>query len=268
MEQTRAPPVAARHRQERMKELLRNLFTGARREGKKPRIFCHFNHYFGPAQGFLGRSTSGDRDGRAGIVQAAINQIRALPFEVDLRVCGFRDYSLLPVDLDLSDIGNPLHIIYRSIERMFESTDKYDYFLNIEDDILIDHAVLQNSMAFAAVSGLNEVFLPNRMERQADGTPYCVDLVAMPGWRGLHRTFRKVDLDVAVNPHSGLFFLSRDQMRFARTKVDLARRDVFIGEAMPSAYANVHAPFLLWRAKSEPLAHHVVHLDKWLESPT
>ena len=59
---------------------------------------------------------------------------------------------------------------------MFYSLDQYDYFLNIEDDILLKANVVEFVVAFNRLSQVNEVFLPNRMECNADGSSYCVDL--------------------------------------------------------------------------------------------
>jgi len=182
-------------------------------------------------------------------------------------VCGFPGSSLLPVDLDLSGIGEPQHIVYESIERMFNARDDYDYFLNIEDDILIDRQVIDACIAFHSCSAVNEVYQPNRMERRADGSLYCVDLLAMPGWnQAFRRVFQNTTLGVAINPHSAMSFLSRRQMDYAAARLDLSRREIVIGGFMASAYANLHAPFLMWRAQSNPLAHHIIHLDNWLLS--
>jgi hypothetical protein len=234
---------------------------------RRPRILCHTNHYFGTTSRFVGKSTAGQEEVRAGIVRSALAGLRALPFDMDICVCGLPDCSLVPIDLNV-DVSDPQHIVYASIERMFDALDSYDYFLNVEDDILVSEEVLASCMAFQASSRVNEVYLPNRMEIQPDGSLDCVDLIAEPGWKTApHRTFLGTALGVANNPHSGLSFLSRDQMRYAAERVDLSSRDLIIGGLMASAYANLHAPFLMWRAQSAPLAHHVLHLDKWLAAP-
>jgi len=199
----------------------------------------------------------------------ALARIRALPVDVVVRVCGFPQFSLLPIDLDLSYIREPRHIVYESIERMFDELDDYDFFLNIEDDILVADEVIETCIAFNSLSSLNEVYLPNRMERRADGSLYCVDLLVMPGWDGsFHRDFRNTTLGIAKNPHSALSLLSRKQMNYAAQRVNLSRREIVVGGFMASAYANLHAPFLLWRARSDVVAHHVIHLDNWLQSPS
>jgi hypothetical protein len=112
----------------------------------------------------------GKADERYKVVQTAVAAIRALPFEVAVRVCGFPASSLLPIDLDLSEIGDPMLIIYESIERMFSALADYDYFLNIEDDVLVSKEMFENCIYFNSVSNLDEVYLPNRMERGNDGS--------------------------------------------------------------------------------------------------
>ena len=184
-----------------------------------------------------------------------------------VRVCGFPGSSLLPIDLDLSYIREPQHIVYASIEEMLPALSDYDFLLNIEDDILINKEVIDACIAFQSVSAVNEVYLPNRMERHTDGSLYCVDLLALPGWNNaFRRTFQDTTLGVAHNPHSAFSFLSRKQMDYAARRLDLSRRETVVGGLMASAFANLHAPFLLWRARSNVLAHHILHLDNWLHS--
>lgn len=233
------------------------------------KILCHFNHFYGGRSALVGKSTLGDRERRAKAVQTALAAIRALPFKVELRVCGFPESSLVPIDLDLTEIGNPMLIIYESIQRMFGELTGHDYFLNIEDDVLVNEGMIRNCILFNACSSMNEVYLPNRMETGADGSLYCVDLLAVGGWqKALSRNFENVRLGVAANHHSALFFLSRDQMKYAAHRINLSRRDLIFSGYMASAFANVHAPFLLWRSRSDVMAHHVVHLDNWLQSPS
>ncbi len=201
----------------------------------RPKILCYINHYFGSASKFVGRSTSGVRQTREDVVRAVISRIQSLPFEVDIRICGFPQEALVPVDVDLSAIGEPRWIVYESIERMFGSVGDYDCFLNIEDDVLVNDDLVANVLAFSSASEVNEVYLPNRMERRANGEMVCVDQEAMPGWTGLSREFQGATLDVAVNPHSGLFLLTRQQMRYAANRISLDRREQFHGGYMASA---------------------------------
>jgi hypothetical protein len=192
-----------------------------------------------------------------------VEALRALPYDVDVKVCGIPGASLLPVDVDLSSVADPRHLIYASIERLAESRAGYDYFLCIEDDVLLPGEVVDRMMRFQDCSEVHEVLLPNRLETAAERLSYCVDLLAMPGWRGLHRDFEGLRLDVAQNPHSGLALLSRRQLDYAIRRVDLSRREVIVGGFIASGFANLHQPFLLWRVRDDEAAHSVVHLDHW-----
>jgi hypothetical protein len=230
------------------------------------------NHYFGEGSSFVGRSTSGDIERRRAVVQQCLDGVRVLgkepDLEVDVRVCGIPGRSLVPVDTDLSNsVGSdPRLIVYRSIQRMFDAVADYDYFLNIEDDLLIDADVVHTMISFAEKNRVNEVLLPHRLETWPDGSSHAVDLQAVPGWQGLSRAFAGQRLDVARNPHAGMCLLSAAQMRYAARRVDLDRDEQFIGGMMASAYANVHLPFLLWRTRDDVEAHCVTHLDVWLRS--
>ncbi|WP_322042787.1 hypothetical protein [Paraburkholderia sp. J67] len=236
---------------------------------QRPRVLCHLNHFYGRAstETEFGSAVT-PRAIRHDIVQRTIAALRALPFDVDLRVCGFKDHALVPVDIDLSAIGEPQRIVYESLQRMLGVIDQYDWFLNIEDDILIEPQTLERMMAFAAQSPVNEILLPNRVETSGTGEIYCVDLLAMPGWKSLRNEFDGLALDVADNPHSALMFLSREQMQYARDRVQWTRRDRIVGGLMASAYANAHQAFLLWRSKDNIEAHCVMHLDRWSYSDT
>ena len=145
------------------------------------KILCHFNHFFGKASGFVGRSTAGALEERSEIVQTALARIRARTLRHGDSRLWVPDFSLLPIDLDLSEIREPQHIVYASIERMFKALDDYDCFLNIEDDILVADEVIEASIAFNASSTLNEVYLPNRMEHRADGSVLLRGPVGYPG---------------------------------------------------------------------------------------
>ena len=238
-------------------------FKGVRGREAPIRVLCHFNHYFGRSSPFAGKSTSDRSDQRREVVDRALRALATLPFDVTIRVCGIPGQSLVPIT-DRVPTDDPLLIIYASLEMMAARRDDgFTHFLAIEDDVEVNPAFVRNAIEFARTSEVNEVWLPNRIEHTADGQPFCVDYWADPGWRGLDRTHAGIRLDVAKNPHSGLVFLSREQVDYAVARVDLARRERFLGHFMESAFANLHMPFLLWRARDALLAHHVAHLDRW-----
>ena len=194
-------------------------------------------------------------------METTVESLKNLPFDVDVRVCGIPGSGLVPIDLDLSGVADPRHLVYAGIEALADSMDAYDHFLCVEDDVRVEADALERMIRFQGRSRVNEVLLPNRLEETRAGT-YCVDLLAVPGWHGLGRRFEGQQLGVAVNPHSAMTFLSRRQLEYAARRVDLGRRENFFAGYMESAFANVHQPFLLWRTRDES-AHQVVHMDRW-----
>lgn len=220
-------------------------------------------HYFSQSgSAFVGRSTTAAAPDRLEKVTRVVDQLRSLPFDVDVRVYGLPEASLVDVDVDLTGVADPRHLVYAALESMVEAVDGFDYMLCIEDDILIDADAVERMIRFAESARVNEILLPNRIEVGELGVTYCVDLLASGGWRPLHRRFEGVKLGVANNPHSGLAFLSRSQAKYASRRVDLGRREQYVGGYMASAFANIHEPFLMWRT-TDLDAHHVVHLDRW-----
>ena len=79
-----------------------------------------------------------------------------------------------------------------------------------------------------------------------NGRNFCIDLLAMPGGTAATREFQQTSLGAARNRHSGLALLSREQMKYARDRICLSRREKFVVAYMASAYANLHQPFFVY----------------------
>ncbi|EKE19225.1 MAG: hypothetical protein ACD_9C00076G0003 [uncultured bacterium] len=236
---------------------LRNFFCNK----KRPTVLAVVNHYYGKGKDFRGKSGTQDASVRKGIVEKVINELRKIP-NTEIRICGIKEKSLVSIDQDFSHVGNPSFLIYESIEWMASQVDKYDYFINIEDDILLTRKTFERIVEFDKENKISECFHPNRME--CDGShEYCVDLKAWPGWTNVSKKYNNYDLRIAENPHSGIAVLSKEKLKYAVEKIDLKRRDKIIGHYMASAYANLHSPFLLFRNFSDLSAHKVIHLDNW-----
>lgn len=238
-----------------------NRFKNLSFRHKDPRVLAIVNHYYGKNTNFKGKSTYQDADLRRKIVQRVIKSLYKIP-NVEIKICGIENHSLVNIDKDFSYIENPAFLVYESIQWMSSLLDRYDYFINIEDDILFDNKAFQRILKFDQESPINECFHPNRMEFK-NGVEYCVDLKAMPGWKEISKKYNKYELRVAVNPHSGISVLSKNKLLFASHNVNFKKRDIIIGHFMASAYANLHSPFLLFRTWRVLSAHKVIHLDNW-----
>lgn len=242
---------------------LRRSRSAAPATPRTPRILCGVVHYFGTSgSAFVGRSTTSKAEDRLAKVTQVLDKLRALPFEVDVKVYGLPGSSLVDVDVDLTGVVDPRHLVYAALESIVRSAGDYDYVLCVEDDILVEAPAVERMVRFAERNRINEILLPNRIEIGEGGVAYGVDSFAMPGWRPLRRSFESLELSVANNPHSGIAFLSAAQATYAANRVDLARREEYVGGYMASAFAHLHEPFLLWRT-TDVHAHQVRHLDHW-----
>ena len=229
-------------------------------------MLCYVNHYFGAPVGFRGRSTDADEERRRAVVMTCLDGLRSLP-GVEVRVCGIEGSSLVELDLAFPEVrDDPKLLVYESLAEMARHIDDYDYFINIEDDILLPETTLANVVEFDQESLLNEILHPNRIEEDEAGRRFCVDLEAMPGWTYQRRTYRGRELRVARNPHSAVLILSRAKLRYAQQYIDPAYRGRFLTYEMDSALAYYLSPFCLYRPYDDLSFHTVGHLDRWAGS--
>lgn len=229
---------------------------------RRPRILCLMAHYFGAGPEFIGKSTSSPAAARARFVRKAVRNLRAIP-GLELRVCSIPGYSLLPLDMAFSGLERPEYLVFEVLGAIDEELERYDYFMVVEDDILVPHQVLSNVMAFDREHGLQPCLHPNRLERSGERVD-CVDLRAMPGWQEHGMRFRGVELRVARNPHSGFLLLSRDKLAYGLERIDRSYRGRFLGGFMSSAFAHYHRPFELYRPYRDLGFHYLIHLDHWM----
>jgi hypothetical protein len=231
--------------------------------GRRLRVLCYVNHFFGSHPTFRGKSTTETSDLRRAIVGRALSALSELDAELDVKVCGIEGHALVPLDLTFTP-ADSTHLVYESLAHMAgRVAEGYEYFLNIEDDIEVPPQTLSNAVEFDQGSLLNEVLHPLRIERRPEG-PYLVDLAALPGFTVQQRTWHGLRLCQAINPHCGLMLLSRQKFAYALQFADLSSREVFLGGPMASAYAAIHRPLMLWRVIDDPTYHVVYHLDEWL----
>lgn len=217
-----------------------------------PRILCGVVHH----------AVDDGGDARRTAVQRVLAGLRALPYDVDVRVYGTPASTVVELDVEL-DVElaetDPSEVAYATLESMLAEADDYDYLLCQEDDLLIDGDTVERMIRFATTSRVNEVLLPNRLEIGELDVAYCPDLTGT-AWRGLRRRFEDLRLGVSSSPHSGLVFLSAEQAAYAARRAGLARRDRDpVGTVTSAAFAAIHEPFLLWRTRDVE-AHRVQRL--------
>lgn len=227
----------------------------------KPAILCYMNHFYNRQGVFNGKSTGIDAEKRKYIVKKVLDSLNQLENST-VKVCGIEGSSLIDLDITFNDLHDSRKLIFASLVEMSKHIEEYDYFLNIEDDILVSNEVLSNIYKFDELSSINEVLLPNRLETDS-GLTYCVDTKNFPGWINTQKRFQGKVIKVAINPHSGILILSKKKFQYAVSNIDLLSINKSIGGIMASSFAHFHQPFTLYRSKDDIHFHSVTHLDKW-----
>lgn len=234
------------------------------------KLLCHVCHYFGPSPDRHAKAYRSHRDDGGARTRYARRTVEALAAlaeigevsAVDVRVVGYPRHALLPIDLDVSAQPNPRLLVYEALEGLTRHLEDYDYFIAIEDDILLPVQTFRNVLEYDRISPLGECLHPNRVEL-GDSLRLPLDPMYLERvWTYQEKTFRGRRIRVALNPHSGILVLSRDKLRYALEFVSPAYRGVFLGAAMESAFAHYHKPFSLYRPCDDLDFHVVIHQDR------
>src|SRR5258706_4764803 len=98
-----------------------------------PRVLCYVNHYFGPSNGFSGKSTQQDPEARRAIVERCIASERAAVPQAEIHVCGVPGKSLVPLDITF-DLPDTRQLVYASLDRIAAQIGDYHWFINVDDD--------------------------------------------------------------------------------------------------------------------------------------
>jgi hypothetical protein len=234
----------------------------------KLRILCYVNHYFGPSP-FGQRYKSGSQraETRKLYVERTIQAAREIGDmeeveKIDVKVCGIENKNLVPIDIDFSYLKDPTLLIFESICHMSEHVDTYDYFINIEDDMLLTRSVLGNIIEFDSQAFINECLHPNRIE-VGEGKQVFLDPMGEPReWTTQQKEYKNRIIRVAMNPHSALLIFSQEKFKYCLDNVDIKWRGSVAGGGMASAFAHFHKPFSLYRPYDDLSFHTVIHQDR------
>jgi hypothetical protein len=229
------------------------------------RCLCLFIHYFNPQGPFGGRSKEQNPQVRRQIVERALFSLRALR-DLDVRVCGHGGRSLVSLDLDLSDrTGNPQFLVFEALQLLQEFRDSYDFFLVVEDDLLLTpdlfHNVQRFDEQFSQSSADRWILHPNRIEHRRGQQPFCIDLAVVRRRLEEPVLFDGRQVQEHENPHSGLLLVNPAKLAIIRQEVDPRFRGSVIGGPMASAFAHYHRPFRLFRFIDGLDRHTIQHLD-------
>lgn len=129
---------------------------------------------------------------------------------------------------------DPLHVGFRAQDEFIKRLDHFDWFLFVEDDIVIhDSFLLEKLEKFNQHCGYsNAVLLPNRYEIW-EGTKRYIDLTidTQVAWNKLSSIeIEGVKYGECTNPHSAIYCLSQSQLRaWVKSGRKWQYQDVMVG---------------------------------------
>ncbi|NJL67108.1 MAG: hypothetical protein HC894_10590 [Microcoleus sp. SM1_3_4] len=127
------------------------------------------------------------------------------------------EYQIKRIQIQERPDCDPMFVEFRLQEEFVTRVDEYDWFLFLEDDIILyDAFVLEKLEKFNQKSGYeNAILYPNRYEMDR-GTKRYIDLTVEPdfAWNKLSSLeIEGVKFAEFSNPHAAFYCLSRKQMQ-------------------------------------------------------
>jgi len=240
------------------------------RKRKRIRILVAIPHYFDKLS--IHDNEFGSYEGanykfRNEVVQntfATLNYcLSSLEMESKVLVFGIGNQYLKTPSVKL-DLENPKYIPWKALEEIKKQIEDFDYLLFLEDDIVISPKLILELLALDRELDENETVIPNRIEIQ-NGIPFCVDMIAMPGWNPEIISVKGKVLAIPRNMHSGFMFLSKEKFIRAFSLRKYVEPTIIIGDYMESALANIHSSLKVYRSIPTASTLTVFHQDSWTE---
>jgi hypothetical protein len=143
------------------------------------------------------------------------------------------EYQRSRIELIEGPECDPMYVEFRMQDELIARIDDHDWFLFIEDDIVIhDAAFLQKMQDFHRHAGPRDLLMPHRYE-YVDGVKRYIDLAisSVQAWNRVSvLNIGGVQFSEFVNPHAALYCISRDQLRlWERSGRTYQNRLVFVG---------------------------------------
>lgn len=173
---------------------------------------------------------------------------------------------------------DPMYVGFRAQDEFSERIDQFDWFLFVEDDIVIhDSFCLEKLQRFNQRCGYSDaVLLPNRYEI-CEGTKNYIDLTidSKVGWNKLSEIeVEGVKYAECTNPHSALYCLSQSQMQhWVKSGRKWKYQDVMVGPLESAATFCLLECFRLYKPHPANLhfwevQHHDVKYSKLCSDPS
>lgn len=137
--------------------------------------------------------------------------------------------------IQVYEVGDcdPMYISYSIQDEFARRVDEFDWFLLIEDDIVLrDSFMLEKLQKFTRYYGERAILMPHRFEMRGTTKSY-IDLTidSKLAWDRLStETIDGVAFTDMTNPHSGLYCLSQKQMKlWIQSGRTWKNQDIFTG---------------------------------------
>ena len=235
------------------------------RAGALAQCINNLHSHFGPKQIMLSHKD------RFGYKASVSNE-----YEITVVICTVEGKNLLgqiPVlkknhsALIIREMKNPRNLGFVCQDVMKERLGQYDFYCFMEDDIIIN-----DSMFFSKLEWFNKKFGPNRLlhanryELCKAGPAHKVFVDGALAKRATAHIQQPEDDDVITaeyggqefsferpsNPHSGVFFLNKEQMEIWASKDYFAERDhSFISPLESSASLGIMKTFSLYKPSAQ-----------------
>jgi hypothetical protein len=238
------------------------------RKRKRIRILVAVPHYFDKLsihENGYGSYESLNYKFRTEMIQntfaSLINSLSSLEMDSKVLVFGIDNQYLTTPSVKV-DIENPKFLPWKALEEMYVHIEDFDYFLFLEDDIVVSPKLILELLALDSELDENETVVPNRIELH-NGIPFCVDMIVMPGWSPEIISVKGKVLAMPCNVHSGVMFLSRRKFKRAFSSRKFIEPTIIIGDYMASALANIHSSLKVYRSIPTSSTLTVFHQDSW-----
>jgi hypothetical protein len=176
------------------------------------------------------------------------------------------EYQRSRIELIEGTECDPMLAGFRMQEELIARMDDHDWFLFLEDDIVIhDGAFLRKVQEFHRNAGPRDLLMPHRYE-YVDGVKRYIDLNISIGlsWNKLSTlNIGGAKFSEFTNPHTGLYCLSQDQLRlWDRSGRTWKNRSIWVGPLESAATYCLLECFNLFKPHPSNLSYlEVRHYD-------
>jgi hypothetical protein len=235
---------------------------------KPKRVLVGIPHYFDQLnihQNDFGSYENSGYNLRLEIVKKAILNLEvslnSLDLNFEIKMFGTQNQFLVEPDVYLN-VRNPKFLPWAAIDEMFKNRMNFDYFLFMEDDLIINADFMEKLMNLQKHLRNFETVIPNRLEF-FNGKPFCVDIFALPGWKSESKFIDNQTFVEPINTHSGFMFLPRKTFLRAYKNRKYVHPTILISDYMESSLANIFSSMRVYRPIPTNSSLTIVHEDSW-----